>query len=99
QYPERRGSPGPREGPDLLLLGAVCAARSEAESQTAQGPGVWGEAQEAQITALRWDGWGWKCGREGNANAAKRSPERGHLCCRGGTREEAPSTGAWTTRG
>ena len=36
------------EGADLLLLAAVCAAGSEAESQAFQGAGVWREAQEAQ---------------------------------------------------
>ena len=62
QCVERRGSAGPGEGADLLLLAAVCVTGSEAESQTRQGVGVWREAEEARAAIVGRDvqRWEWR---------------------------------------
>ena len=91
QRVERRGSAGVGEGADLLLLVAVCAAGSEAESQAHQGARVWREAQAAQAARVGRDGERRECGRNATQTSAsqgvpasasasppRRSRRRGH---------------------
>ena len=44
----------------FYFLAALCAPRSEAESQARQGVSVWREAQATQAAAVGRECWGWE---------------------------------------
>src|SRR6185436_1749475 len=97
QRADRERSARVGESADLVLLVAVCAAGSEAESQTHQGAGVWREIQEAQASLVGRDAERREWRRERTVDESHTRSANSCACCT--ACQESPTARAWTAGG